>query len=183
MKSRLIRFMCLAMCLLLVIAVLPGCSGQDETAEAEDMSISEEENTDGEDLGVDPNTGEPIEAVDISGLGGNGADVDISKLSSTMVYSVVYDMMVRPEEYVGKKIRMSGSMSVYYDEETKVTYYACLINDATACCSQGIEFQTTEEFKPDDYPAEGEPITVLGTFDEYNDGEYDYYVLKNAVLE
>lgn len=183
MKSRLIKLLSLVMSILLVVAVLPGCSGSDETADAEDVSVSEEETADGENLGVDPNTGEPIEAVDISGLGGNGADVDISKLSSTMVYSVVYDMMTRPNEYDGKKIRISGTIDSYHDEETDKTYYACLIADATACCSQGIEFQTTEDFKPSDYPKDGDPVTVLGTFDEYSDGDYKYYVLKNAILE
>lgn len=53
-------------------------------------------------------------------------------------------MMVRPDEYIGKKIRVSGSMATYYDDE---------------------------------------PVTVMGTYDIYEDGGYQYCVLKNAVLE
>lgn len=115
--------------------------------------------------------------------GTDNTDADISKLSSTMVYSVVYDMVTRPNEYIGKKIRMSGTMSTYHDEETGVTYYACLIADATACCAQGIEFQTTDEFDPSEYPAVGEPVTVLGTYDLYEENGVQYCVLKDAVLE
>ena len=173
---------------MLLIMMVPGCGSGDKTADTEDVSVAEDlstedQSTDGQQIGTDPNTGQAIESVDISALGGNGADVDISNLSSTMVYSVIYDMLVNPDTYIGKKIRMSGSMASYYDEETGVTYYACIVADATACCSQGIEFQTTDEFDPSDYPADGEPVTVMGTYELYEDGGYQYCVLKDAVLE
>ncbi len=188
MNKRLVKVLCMLMSMMLLAMMLPGCSSQDEAEDTEEVTVTEDQITDdssadGQQIGTDPNTGQPIESVDISALGGNGADVDISKLSSTMVYSVVYDMVTRPNEYIGKKIRMSGTISSYHDEETGVTYYACLIADATACCSQGIEFQTTDEFDPSQYPAEGEPVTVLGTYDLYEENGVQYCVLKEAVLE
>ena len=188
MKSKLKKLLCMAFSIMLFAMMLPGCGGQEDAADTENAAVTEEQSVndqseDGQQIGTDPNTGQSIEAVDISALGGNGADVDISNLSSTMVYSVVYDMSIHPNDYIGKKIRMSGTMSTYHDEETGIDYYACLIADATACCSQGIEFQTTDEFDPSDYPAEGESVTVLGTYDLYEDGGYQYCVLKNAVLE
>lgn len=169
--------------MMLLVMMLPGCSGQDGTADTEDVAVTEDQNADGQQIGTDPNTGQPIPSVDISALGGDGADVDLSKLSSTMVYSVVYDMVTRPDEYLGKKVRMSGTMSAYHDEDIGITYYACLIADATACCSEGIEFQTTDEFDPSEYPEQGEPVTVLGTYDMYEEDGYQYGVLKDAVLE
>lgn len=193
MRSLIKRLLGATLCLMLMAAMLPGCSKSDEAQDTGDAAVTEEQlaeeqnaddqDTGGQQIGTDPNTGQPIESVDISALGGNGADVDISKLSSTMVYSVVYDMMVRPNEYIGKKIRISGNMSTYHDEESGETYYACLISDATACCSQGIEFVTTDEFKPEDYPKDGEPVTVLGTYDLFEDDGNQYCVLKDAVLE
>lgn len=180
--------LCMFMSMMLLVMMLPGCGSPNAAEDAEDVTVTEDGNTDapgtdGQQIGTDPNTGQPIQSVDVSALGGNGADVDISKLSSTMVYSVVYDMLTHPNEYIGKKIRISGTMSSYHDEETGATYYACMIEDATACCSQGIEFQTTDEFDSSEYPAEGEPLTVLGTYDLYEDGGYQYCVLKDAVLE
>ncbi len=198
MKKKFAKVLCLGMSMMLLMMMLPGCGSDDGASDADSATVAEEQSTDaqssadqssdtqstdGQQLGTDPNTGQPIEAVDISALGGNGADVDVSKLSSTMVYSVVYDMTTRPKEYIGKKVRISGSMATYHDEETDMTYYACLIADATACCSQGIEFQTTDEFDPADYPAEGEPVTVMGTYDTYEENGYQYCVLKEAVLE
>ena len=111
-------------------------------------------------------------------------DVDLTKLSSTMVYSEVYNMMTAPDDYIGKKIKMSGNFGVYHDESTNKYYYACLIADATACCSQGIEFVLDGDYSyPDDYPDINSIITVTGIFDTYEENGYTYCQLINAQLE
>lgn len=107
--------------------------------------------------------------------------VDLTALSSTMVYSEVYNMMYYPENYVGKTVKMSGLYAVYHDESMDKYYHACIISDATACCSQGIEFELTDDYTyPDDYPEEGGQICVTGTFDTYQEGEYTYCTLRDA---
>ena len=73
-----------------------------------------------------------------------GVDIDLTALSSTMIYSEVYNMMYIPEEYVGKTIRMGGAFSAFHDDTTGKDYFACIIQDAAACCAQGIEFSTTD---------------------------------------
>lgn len=110
-------------------------------------------------------------------------DVDLTVLSSTMVYSEVYNMIFLPENYIGKTVKMDGIFALYYDEVTYENYFACVIADAAACCSQGIEFVLTDDYiYPDDYPKEGEDICVVGVFDTYQDGGYTYCTLKNARL-
>lgn len=110
-------------------------------------------------------------------------DVDLTSLSSTLVYSEVYNLMVTPEDYIGKTVKMDGSFAFYHDEGTDNYYFACIIADATACCSQGIEFVLTENYTyPDDYPEAGEEICVVGVFDTYQEGEYTYCTLRNATL-
>ena len=37
-------------------------------------------------------------------------DVDLTKLSSSMVYSEVYNMMNEPEPYEGKMVKMQGQL-------------------------------------------------------------------------
>ena len=59
-------------------------------------------------------------------------DVDLTVLSSTMVYSEVYNMMVSPEAYIGKTVKMEGLCAYYNDEQTGNDYYTCIIQDATA---------------------------------------------------
>ena len=108
-------------------------------------------------------------------------DIDLTALSSTMVYSEVYYMMMTPEDYIGKSVKMDGIFSVYHDEAADKYYFACIIQDATACCAQGIEFELQGDYKyPDDYPDEGTEICVSGIFDTYVDGAYTYCTLRNA---
>ena len=108
-------------------------------------------------------------------------DVDLTKMSATMVYSEVYNMMVTPDDYLGKTIKMSGKFKVHYDEGSDTYYFACIVQDATACCAQGIEFEG-DYIYPRDYPDEGSEITVLGTFEIYQDGAYSYCRLKDAEM-
>ena len=57
------------------------------------------------------------------------------------------------------------------------------ISDATACCSQGIEFVLTDDYTyPDDYPERGSEICVMGVFDLYEEGTYTYCTLRDAVI-
>ncbi len=108
-------------------------------------------------------------------------DVDLTSLSSTFVYSEVYNMMTNPDDYMGKKICMEGAFSHYHDDTTGKDYYACIIQDATACCSQGIEFEFEGEHKyPEDYPEEGATIRVEGVYDTYMEGDSKYCTLRAA---
>lgn len=111
-------------------------------------------------------------------------DCDLTKMSSTMVYSTVYSMLTTPDEYEGKSVKVTGNFNVYHDDTTNKDYFAVLISDATACCQQGMEFDMGSGYKyPDDYPPENALITVTGTFGTYMEGEYKYCVLKNASVE
>lgn len=109
------------------------------------------------------------------------AQVDLTTLSSTMVYSEVSNMMQNPQTYVGKKVKMKGKFAVA--EDNGKNYYACIIADATACCQQGIEFELAGEHTyPNDYPQLGSEITVYGTFKTYKEGEQVYLQLSDATL-
>ena len=48
-----------------------------------------------------PAASEPTQSTDV-------VDVDLTRLSSTMVYSEVYNMMNAPGDYIGKTIKMTG---------------------------------------------------------------------------
>ncbi len=126
---------------------------------------------------------EPINESEIVAAGTEGIDVDLTLLSATMVYSEVYNMMISPENYIGKTVKMDGSFAFYHDEASDKNYYVCIIADATACCSQGIEFVLTDDYTyPDDYPEEGGDICVIGVFDTYQEGNNTYCTLRNAKI-
>ena len=117
-------------------------------------------------------------------------DVDLTVLSSTMVYSEVYNMLYfYPEDYYGKTVKMTGQFNVYQwvDESGVVAdmpvAYACIISDATACCAEGMEFVLKDDLAyPDDYPELGTEITVIGEFQSYEGNGMTWYHLVNARL-
>ena len=111
-------------------------------------------------------------------------DVDLTVMNSNMVYAEVYNMMMYPEDYIGKAIKIRGFYNVYEDEVNKQTYYSCIIQDATACCAQGIEFvpEDLQAFCENGYQ-QGDEVTVSGVFDVYPDGEYMYAVLTGAEIQ
>ena len=47
-----------------------------------------------------------------------GLDLDLTKLSSTMVYSEVYNMRYEPEGYYGMRVRIAGLFSAYQNPFT-----------------------------------------------------------------
>lgn len=112
------------------------------------------------------------------------AFIDLTALSSTMVYAEIYNMMRNPESYNGKQIKMEGEYMKFNTAETDIIYNACIIYDALACCAQGMEFILNEEaVYPDDYPTETEIITVVGTFETYEENGYVYCHLVDATWE
>ena len=118
----------------------------------------------------------------------DGVDVDLTVLSSTMVYSEVYNMLYfYPEDYYGKNVKMTGQFNVYQwvDESGIVAdmpvAYACIISDATACCAEGVEFVLEGDYTyPGDYPELGTEITVIGEFQSYEENGVTWYHLVNA---
>ncbi len=113
-----------------------------------------------------------------------GDTVDLTVLSSTMVFAEVYNIMVNPQDYQGKTIKMDGQFWSYLAEDTGMLYLGCLIMDATACCQQGIEFVLADESVsyPEDYPAEGTNITVEGEFRIYQENGTMFCHLVDATM-
>ena len=107
-----------------------------------------------------------------------GVDVDLTLMGSDLVYATVYQMMSKPEEYEGKTIRIEGKYYASYYPITDKYYNYCLIADALACCSQGLEFELGgDAVYPDDYPADQSQVIVTGVFETYTEeaGQTFYY--------
>lgn len=114
-------------------------------------------------------------------------DIDLTALSGIMVYSEVNSMISFPDNYIGKTVKMQGQFNIYQvtDENGAFIpdkmFFACMIADATACCAQGLEFALAgEPVYPDEYPELEAEITVVGTFEWYEEDGCRYYRLGNA---
>lgn len=109
-------------------------------------------------------------------------DLDLTKMSATMIYSTIFDMLIMPEDYVEKIIKVKGWFETYTDPQTGEMYYAVVVPDATACCQQGLEFVWKGNHTyPDDFPKPGQNITVTGIYKMIeNDGiSYNYLEVIN----
>ncbi len=126
--------------------------------------------------------GSPHDSETAAETSASGVDIDLTEMSSTMVFAEVQNMMLSPDKYKGKTVKMNGALSVtnYNDKY----YFACIIADATACCAQGIEFDWAGDHSyPLDYPAPDSDITVTGTFTTYIEDGNRYCQLADADLQ
>lgn len=186
------RLKCLLICFMM-LSTLMACGSdsgkvadENTTAVDEIAAANEEENVDPDQTAMDPTPDGNVESEEASApapVSSGDVDIDLTSLSATFVYSEVFNMMVSPAEYEGKKVKMEGTCNMYQDPETGKKYYACIVQDATQCCSQGLEFVLDENcYTEADYPAVGEEITLEGTFATYMEDGNQYLTMLNAIL-
>ena len=77
----------------------------------------------------------------LSGVSQNlEVDVDLTQISETVRFAEIYNMIIDPETYEGKTVRMTGEFRKFPAmEEGSSSYYAIVVQDAGACCIQGLE--------------------------------------------
>ena len=111
-------------------------------------------------------------------------DLDLTKMSSTMIYTTIFDMLIMPEDYVEKTIKVKGWFETYTDPETSEMFYAVIVPDATACCQQGLEFiwPGTHTY-PSDFPNPGEDITITGRYKVLENNGVTYTYLEASKIE
>jgi len=160
------KYLLALMLLCLICAFATGCSNNDAAQTGRDK---DETQTDSDNAGKQDNPAAETKKV----------DVDLTVLSSTMVYAEVYNIVTNPKDYIGKTIKMSGTYYSSYFDKTSQFYHYVVNEDATACCSQGLEFiwKGTHTF-PDDYPEDNSKIEVVGIFGRYDELGKTYYYLS-----
>ncbi len=111
-------------------------------------------------------------------------DLDLTQMSATMIYSTIFEMLIMPEDYMEKNIKVMGWFETYQDPKTNELYYAVLVPDATACCQQGLEFIWLGDHKyPDDFPTPGADITVTGRYKIIETEGITYTYLEASNIE
>ena len=99
------------------------------------------------------------------------ADMDLTFMSNTVLMSEVTNMLVHPEEYQDKVVRLAGTFGVQQDVKNKGVIYNCDITDGTGCCPAGNSIQLFFEEEPENLPSLGENIIVQGVVN-YDKGTY-----------
>lgn len=91
----------------------------------------------------------------------SSVDFDLSVMNANMVYATVFDMMVFPENYSGKTLKMKGSLEIFNNSPDGSPVYSVIVADALSCCKTGIEFHY--DFG-DSIPPRGKEVLVTGKF-------------------
>ena len=112
-------------------------------------------------------------------------EIDLTVMDRDMVYATVYQLVFNSEDYIGKTVRMRGNYVATWYERTQQYYHAVIIQDATACCSQGLEFIWGDgsHIYPDEYPKDDTDVEVVGEFETYMEDGYEYCRINNASLK
>lgn len=103
-------------------------------------------------------------------------DMDLTGFTPNMLYAEVYHMEMSPDEYIGKTIRITGNFARFQtlDENglpiSGKDVLVCLVSDAMACCSVGLEFVPADETEfLKNQPEQASRITVTGRCDIFKD--------------
>ena len=188
------RIFCLLLAACMAVSLCACGKGREKDAGNDTLSSNEEASASAESIPTPkeqktPDEQQTPEEPEQTQTSADGVDVDLTVLSSTMVYSEVYNMLYNdPAHYFGKTVKAKGTFSLYQLVTDGVLQpdpvaYACIIADATACCAEGMEFVLEGDYTyPDDYPELGAEITVIGEFQSYEENGMTWYHLVNARL-
>ena len=188
------RIFCLLLAACMTLSLCACGKGREKDAGNDTLSSNEEVSASAESIPTPkeqetPDEQQTPEEPEQTQTSADGVDVDLTVLSSTMVYSEVYNMLYNdPAHYLGKTVKARGGFSIYQLVTDGVLQpdpvaYACIIADATACCAEGMEFVLEGDYTyPDDYPELGAEITVIGEFQSYEENGMTWYHLVNARL-
>ena len=94
-------------------------------------------------------------------------EVDLTKMSSTMAYSYISNMISAPDDFIGQRFKMQGTYDEGLWEQTNQMYHYIVIADTTSCCAQGIEVTLANENTT--YPQPGDEIEISGVLGLYEE--------------
>ena len=135
------RLFCLLLAVCMMVFLCSCGKGGGEDAGNDTLSSDEEASASAEIIPT-PNQQETPEKSGQAQPSAGKVDVDLTVLSSTMVYSEVYNMLYNdPAYYLGKTVKARGEFSIYQLVTDGVLQpdpvsYACIISDAAACCAE-----------------------------------------------
>lgn len=109
-------------------------------------------------------------------------DNDLSNMNANMIFAEIFNLVLMPDEFIGRTFRMKGNFAVYVNETSGNKYFSIIIPDATQCCQQGIDIICLGDMKyPEDFPKIGSEIMVTGQFNSITTDEglsFNYLVMS-----
>ena len=109
-----------------------------------------------------------------------GVDIDMVAMRDTMVYATMANILRNPANHEGQTIRVAGSYSNRFWDVTGSHYHFLVVQGQGGCCPRQMEFRRNGDYIfPDDYPAEGAAIELIGVFTR---GERSFYLSVDEMI-
>ena len=97
-------------------------------------------------------------------------DLDFTKMNYNMASSVIFEMLIEPEKYLNKTVKIDGQFETSVYEGNR--YFAVINWDLTGCCPSGLNFIPPDSMiYPYDFHEAGAFVTVTGTMKEAFNGK------------
>ena len=110
-------------------------------------------------------------------------DLDLSNASATVVFAQVSNMYAEPWNYLDAVIRIRGTLD-FYVKSSGQECSMVMVQDATACCGQGLEFvRKNDGIYSNSCPDYGQEVVVTGRFEIYQEDGASFIHLVDAELE
>lgn len=136
LKKRSITFLCICICV--IGATHCGKKQEDQSNTAKsveqvmDEQINSEKGNDQKDAKNTENVQNEVEKSneDDSSDSDSDVDYDLTQMDSDMVYATIYQLMVDPDDYIGKTFRIKGTYYAAENPNNEEYYHCCIIKDA-----------------------------------------------------
>ena len=166
----------IALAIILVFIIPPNSNDSGEYERRND-NAAQDNNYDNDDAVQDNKDNK-----DNNGSNGNerqgSIDIDLTAMSSTMVYAAVLNIMRSPGRHAGQTIRVSGTYHPFFWDETGLYYHYVIVDGQPGCCPQRMEFKLSDNYVfPDDFPPEGAMIEITGVFGSYQEMGHTFFYL------
>lgn len=118
---------------------------------------------------------------DYSSMDNIKADIDITKLTNTLAFAQVSNMMYPYHSYLGKTIKIKGQYYGQSSPDNSNFYHFVLLIDDTNCCQGVLEFRLPDGVS---YPTIGSEIMIYGEYitDTDETGEYPIIEVTDYVI-
>ena len=110
--------------------------------------------------------------------------VDLSNMSDLMIYGMMFDVVSKPQDYEGKRMRLVGVYSPFKNPDTGEMEHTLIFYDITYCCEVELRVYMKDEYQyPKDFPRDGEKMTVTGTLRVEGEGKKAVCWLEDGAME
>jgi len=111
-------------------------------------------------------------------------DLDLTMMSETMVYGIMFDVIASPERYVGQRMRLPGEYEGFKDAVTGEVEHTIIFFDSSGCCEVDMNFTLDETYVyPQDYPRSGRKMTLVGVLSIVGEGKDAVCRIDGGTLE